>query len=211
MAKQPDNYKHKPETSTQLPSPTQLPPPPRPPPPLLPAFDFSSLPDVPQTMPDVSRNMFELKVETEPFDKIEALLKQEEKPVMGDKLNKMFPEAANIFQETPTETAVKNEISIPNLQKITSELERGAVPKELMFFRGGENVQLRKKLDIFGLNVNIETFLNYLELGECSELLKRSKMSIHMKTCNIFFDNVNNGETILDFIAAQQDYDKKLL
>ena len=60
---------------------------------------------------------------------------------------------------------------------------------------------------MFGLDVNIKTFLNYLESDECYELLKRSKMSIHIEACNIFFDNVNSGKNILDFIAAQHDYD----
>ena len=54
-------------------------------------------------------------------------------------------------------------------------------------------------------------FPKYLGLNECYELLKRNKVCFHIETGNIFFDNVNSEESILDFIAAQQDYDKKLL
>ena len=195
-----------------LPPPTQLPPAP-PPPPSLPAFDFSSIRDVPQMTPDVSRNIFEPKVGTEPFcsNEVKVLLKEEKMLVMRNKLNRLFPEAAKIFQEIPTEAAVKNEIPIPNIQKIARELERAAVPKDVMFFRGGENAQFCKKIEMFGLNYDIEKLLNYLESDECYELLNRNKMSIHIETGNIFFENASSGENILDFIAAQQNYDIKLL
>ena len=36
-------------------------------------------------------------------------------------------------------------------------------------------------------------------------------MSIHIETGNIFFNNANSGGSIYDFLAAQQNYDKKLL
>ena len=42
-------------------------------------------------------------------------------------------------------------------------------------------------------------------------MLYRNKMSIHIEAGNIFFEIVNSGESILDFNAAQQNYDKKLL
>ena len=48
-------------------------------------------------------------------------------------------------------------------------------------------------------------------MDECYEILYRNKMSIHIEAGNIFFEIVNSGESILDFNAAQQNYDKKLL
>ena len=183
-----------------LPPPTLLPPPPPLPPP---AFDFSLLPNLPHNMPEVSQNASDQKGETEPFGKIEALLKEGEKPVMSDGLNRLFPEAAKIFQQAPAETDVKNEISIPNLEKIASQLEGGAVPKELVFFRGSENAQFCKKLELFG---DMEQFLDYLESEDSYELLKVSKISIHMEAGIMFFDDVNSGESIFDFFTAQQDY-----
>ena len=64
----------------------------------------------------MSQNKFESKVEVKPFGKTEALLKQDEDPVMNNKLKKLFPEAAKIFDETPNETTVKNETPIPNIK-----------------------------------------------------------------------------------------------
>lgn len=36
-------------------------------------------------------------------------------------------------------------------------------------------------------------------------------MSIHIKTGNIFFDNIDSGKSIFDFSTAQYDCNKKLL
>ena len=65
-------------------------------------------------------------------------------------------------------------------------------------------------LQLFGLKDDMEKFLNYLDSDECYELLKRNKMTTYIETGNTLFDNINSGERVLDFIAPQQDYDKKL-
>ena len=92
---------------------------------------------------------------------------------MSDKLNKLFWEADKIFPETSAEIESKNEIPIPNLQKIDTELERGVFPKILGFFRGSENAKFWKKIEIFGLGKCMKKFVDYQESEECNELLKR--------------------------------------
>ena len=67
---------------------------------------------------------------------------------MSNKLNRLFPVAAKIFEKTPTEAAVKNKIPISSIQKTASELKRGVIPKELMFFRGNENDLISQKAPI---------------------------------------------------------------
>ena len=106
------------------------------------------------------------------LSKIVAMLKQEEKPVMSEKLNKLLWEADKIFQETSAEIESKNEIPVPNLQNI-AELERGVFPKILGFFRGSQNAKFWKKLEIFGLGKYMKKSVDYQESEECNELLKR--------------------------------------
>ena len=55
-----------------------------------------------------------------------------EKVVMNNNLNK----------DLPVDITVKNEIPIINVEKIIAQLEKGSMPKELMLFRGGENIKL---------------------------------------------------------------------
>ena len=74
-----------------------------------------------------------------------------------------------------------------------------------MFFGGGENTQFCRKLKMFGLSDDMEKFLDYLESDEYYELFKSNRMSIHIETGNIIFDDANSGESIFDFFAAQKD------
>ena len=86
----------------------------------------------------------------------------------------------------------------------------GAFPKALQFFRGGENEQLQKNLKCLGWGKNGK-IVDYLESEEFHILVRHNKMSILIDIRNIFFDNINSGESIFDFIASRQDYDEKLL
>ena len=88
------------------------------PPPPPPAFYFSTLHNAPETTPEAPQNVCEPKVETEPLGEIDALQKKEEKPMKSNKLNRLLPEAAKIFQETPAEASIKNEISISNIENL---------------------------------------------------------------------------------------------
>ena len=87
------------------------------PPPPPPAFDFSTLHNATETTPEAPQNVCEPEVESEPLGEIDALQKKEEKPMKSNKLNKLLPEAAKIFQETPAEAAIRIEISISNIEK----------------------------------------------------------------------------------------------
>ena len=88
------------------------------PPPPPPAFDFSTLHNAPETTPEAPQNVCEPKVESEPLGEIDALQKKEEKPIKSNRLNRLLPEAAKIFQEIPAEATIKNEISISNIEKL---------------------------------------------------------------------------------------------
>ena len=46
---------------------------------------------------------------------------------------------------------------------------------------------------------------------ECVQLLTRNKMTTHIETGNIFFNNQNSRESIYEFFYAQQNYKKKLI
>ena len=62
-----------------------------------------------------------------------------------------------------------------------------------------------------GLSGDMEQFLDSLSSEDSYELLKLSEISILIENGIIFFHNANSGESIFDFFAAQQDYNKKLL
>ena len=41
--------------------------------------------------------------------------------------------------------------------------------------------------------------------------MQRNKLSIHIETGNIYYDNFDTGESIYFFFTAQQNYTKKIL
>ena len=52
-------------------------------------------------------------------------------------------------------------------------------------------------------------FLNYLSSKYGSRVLKRNKMKIHIKSVEILIENQIAGESLYDFLHAQQDLTKK--
>ena len=61
------------------------------------------------------------------------------------------------------------------------------------------------------LNDSNEVFLNYLSSKYGSQVLKRNKMKIHIESGQIFIGNQIMGESLYDFLRAQQDLSKKIL
>ena len=72
---------------------------------------------------------------------------------------------------------------------------------------------------MFRLGEEMEKLVDWLEFEEFNELLRRNRTSIYIETGNIFLIisttdfKISNSEseTIFSFIAARQDYDKKLV
>lgn len=63
---------------------------------------------------------------------------------------------------------------IPNIEKIIAQLEKGSMPKKVMFSQGGENNKFWKKIEMFGPKQDSKKFLDYLKSDEWYELLKRN-------------------------------------
>ena len=56
-----------------------------------------------------------------------------------------------------------------------------------------------------------EVFLNYFYSKYGSWVLKRNKIKIHIESGQIFIDNQITGESLYNFLRAQQDLTKKIL
>ena len=59
-----------------------------------------------------------------------SVLKEEEKPIMNDKFNTLFPEVAKNFAEG-SDVRPKDELVIPNINVLAKTLDRDITPKEL--------------------------------------------------------------------------------
>ena len=111
--------------------------------------------------------------------------------------------------------AVLNEPSAPlletnNFTHFSNQLDKGEIPQEIQFYRGGEGVnQLQRQIIEAGLEIGNEEFVNFLASEECQTALARDGISIHIPTGQIFVENENTGESLFDFLRNQQDETKK--
>ena len=76
-----------------------------------------------------------------------------------DNVNVIFPEIREIVNDEPTKDEEnKIKLSIPNVNTIFSELNKGNIPQELTFFTSGDEL-LNEALKIFGhLNASNRDF-----------------------------------------------------
>ena len=74
------------------------------------------------------------------------------------------------------------------------------MPEELNYFIA--------KLKHLGLNGDMQKFTEFLTSDYCASILSEIKLTIHIETGNIYYDNYNTNENIYDFIFVQEDINK---
>ena len=118
----------------------------------------------------------------------------------------VFGEAEAVLNEPQQEpSAASFEIN-----NFADQLDRGEIPEEILFYRGGEGEnQLQRHIINAGLEIGNESFVEFLASEECQEALARDGISIHVPTGQIFVNNENTSESIFDFLRNQQDETKK--
>ena len=121
-------------------------------------------------------------------------------------LKDVFGEAEAVLNEPQPEP--KSSFGINN--NFADKLDRGEIPEEILFYRGGEGAnQLQRHIISLGLEIGNESFVEFLASEECQEALARDGISIHVPTGEIYVNNENVGESIFDFLRNQQDQTKK--
>ena len=89
------------------------------------------------------------------------------------------------------------------------------LPDQLKFFSGEEKEEnllkthAHKKVSV--LNKGNEEFLEYLASKYGRDVLQKNKLKIHLESGEIYLDNINTGESIYNFLRAQEDFSKRFL
>ena len=98
-----------------------------------------------------------------------------------------------------------------NLDKLVKEIDSGKVPEQLEFYFGGNNENFFTKLiSLFPNSKNVD-FLDFLASDFCAEIMRQNKLSIHIETDNLYYDNMNTCESIYEYILSQQAQTKKIV
>ena len=141
---------------------------------------------------------------------------QEKKFRFSENLSKVFPETNDIFEsDHQPKILKKEETNVSNVQTMIKELNEGKTPDQLKFFSGEEKeehlwkTQARKNVGV--LSKGNEEFLGYLASKYGRDVLQTNKLKIHLESGEIYQDNINTGESLYNFLRAQEEVSKKFL
>ena len=132
---------------------------------------------------------------------------------LGDGLlNSLGTSAKTIFDDSiPTQKEEEEEIFKDifdeyNIEDIKNTMdEKGEIPESIYFFYGGENEEFVQALEFIGLSPITREFAAFLLFDLGLKTMTQNKLSIHVESGEIFYDNDNTGENFYNFLLSQQN------
>ena len=95
------------------------------------------------------------------------------------------------------------------LDKLTDELDAGIdsgdVPESLEFYFGGVSEIFFSAVRMLAPNPANSNFIDFLASDFGSRLMRENRLSIHIETGDLYYKDLNIGESIESFILSQQD------
>ena len=98
-----------------------------------------------------------------------------------------------------------------NLDRLADELDTGQVPDQLEFYFGGQNESFFSRLLSLAPTPSNANFLDFLASDFGAEIMRQNLLSIHTASGNLYYNNLNTGESIYEFILAQQNETKQIV
>ena len=131
---------------------------------------------------------------------------------LGDGLlNSLGNEGQDLFDGVPTkkeeeDTVLQDIIDEYGIRDMKDEMdETGQVPESIYFFYGGDSDQFVEALKFIGIQGQNREFATFLMSDEGRRLMTQNKLSIHVETGDIFYDNHNTEENFYNFLLSQQN------
>ena len=94
---------------------------------------------------------------------------------------------------------------------MTDQIDSGQVLEILEFYFGGENKNFLEKINNLKPNQETAFFIEFLMTDLGSQLMKENNLSIHIQTGNLYYNGTNTGESICNFVLAQNNSSKKIV
>ena len=114
----------------------------------------------------------------------------------------LFPDINEVLEEDKKNEG--NQDVIENLEEILSNIDR-ETPFEFEFFTGGKNKKFDELMQDAALSPDNLEFLEFLQSDQCKQIFIENKLKINVESSNIYYDNTDTNEGILDFIFNQQN------
>ena len=175
-------------------------------------FDFTKLPSVPDTVLGSEPNEKTAAVDSfaRPLTKmldgetIQITPKAEitEEKQLSENLQNLFPDIEQILEDN-RKADVK--IDVENLSQTLSAIGNQILPFEFDFFNGSPNEKFRDIIRSLDSSSNTLEFLDFLQGKVCKKIFEDNKLKIHIKTGNIYYNNLDTNESIHNFIFVQSN------
>ena len=115
--------------------------------------------------------------------------------------------ADNITKEEEKDLILEKVIEEYGFEDIKDSLDKGNVPETIYFFYDGENDNFDGFLEFLGLMPMNREFGAFLMSDLGRRIMVENKLSIHVESGDIFYENHNTGENFYNFLPAQQNDD----
>ena len=125
---------------------------------------------------------------------------------LGTTAQNLFDTDVSPTKKEEQDEVLKDILDEYEIDKIKDAMDdTGEVPESIYSFYSGDSQQFVNALEFIGLSPINREFDAFLlsELGR--QTMNQNKLSIHMETGDIFYNNHNTGENFYNFLLSQQN------
>ena len=127
-------------------------------------------------------------------------------------INSLGTNAQNLFDKDSL-TKKEEEDEVPkifmeecDIENIKDTMDESAqVPESIYFFYGGDSDEFVKALEFIGMSPVNREFSAFLLSDLGRKIMTQNKLSIHVESGDIFYDNHNTDENFYSFLLSQQN------
>ena len=125
---------------------------------------------------------------------------------LGTNAKDLF-QADNIIKKEEEDVILEQIKNEYGFEDIKDTMDEGNVPENIYFFYGGESDNFYRALEFVGLSPMNREFGAFLMSDLGRQVMTENKLSIHVESGDIFYENHNTGENFYNFLLAQQNND----
>ena len=114
---------------------------------------------------------------------------------MSEQLSKVFPNINDLKKQDDEQ--FKEDVD--NLTEILTKIGENDTPFEFEFYTGGKNERFNEIIRGIGSSSDNLEFLDFLQSNQCKKILVINKLKIHIETGNIYHDDEDTKESVLNF------------
>ena len=118
----------------------------------------------------------------------------------------LFNPSVPISKKEEEDEVLKKIMDEYEVEKIKDTMDKTAIiPESINFFYGGDNNQFNDALEFLDLSPISREFGAFLMSDLGLKTMTLNKLSIHVDSGDIFYDNHNTGENFYSFLLSQQN------